>query len=113
MLQLWTAGDATSVVPWARWDFEAASPGEHAFGPRFGAFLPDSRVASFDCAALGIAPGEARSVDPQQRMLLEVSGSSWSRHMATMRFAGHRLLGGLKRTHYVRLRTRARTRGLV
>ena len=72
MLQHWTACDATSVVPWARWDSEAAESGERTARPRFGAFLPTERVIGFDCAALGISPGEARTVDPQQRLLLEV-----------------------------------------
>jgi len=72
VLQHWTSGDATSVTPWARWDSEATESGERAARPRFGAFLPTARVVSFDCAALGISPGEARTVDPQQSLLLEV-----------------------------------------
>ena len=78
MLQHWTMGDTTTVVPWARWDSDAVLPGKRASRSRFGAFLPTARVTSFDCVALGIAPGEARTVDPQQRMLLEVSGPPWS-----------------------------------
>ena len=72
VLQHWTSDDATSVVPWARWDSDATDPGERMARPRFGAFLPTERVVGFDCAALGISPGETRTVDPQQRLLLEV-----------------------------------------
>ncbi len=72
VLQHWTSDDATSVVPWARWDSETSESGERAARPRFGAFLPVERVVGFDCAALGISPGEGRTVDPQQRLLLEV-----------------------------------------
>ena len=72
VLQHWTVGDATSVVPWARWDVEATVQGKRSARPRFGAFLPTERVAGTDCVALGLSPGEARTVDPQQRLLLQV-----------------------------------------
>ena len=66
--------DAVTEVPLARWDAEAlfhddpSAPGKSY--ARHGAFLPD--VEHFDAAFFEIAPREARLLDPQQRLVLEV-----------------------------------------
>jgi acyl transferase domain-containing protein/thioesterase domain-containing protein/NAD(P)-dependent dehydrogenase (short-subunit alcohol dehydrogenase family)/acyl carrier protein len=73
--QLWrflaSRGEAVGEVPASRWSwyFERA----HAVLPvtRRAAVLRD--VAGFDAEFFGISPGEATAMDPQQRMLLEVS----------------------------------------
>ena len=66
------AKDATSVVPWGRWDMDAAAqlvdPG--VVQPRFGVFLSEDG-SSFDAAAFDISASEAALMDPQQRLLLE------------------------------------------
>ena len=68
-------GDGVGEVPRERWAaFDDGSPaaGEAlASATRWAAVLPD--VAGFDAAFFGISPGEAAAMDPQQRMLLEVS----------------------------------------
>lgn len=40
-----------------------------------GAFLPEGEVWAFDDSFFGVPPAEARSMDPQQRMMLEVRAS--------------------------------------
>lgn len=70
--------DAVSEMPRERWNPDAyydpdpESPGKTT--TRFGAFL--ERVDEFDPRFFGIAPREARSMDPQQRILLEVAWES-------------------------------------
>jgi acyl transferase domain-containing protein/acyl-CoA synthetase (AMP-forming)/AMP-acid ligase II/acyl carrier protein len=67
--------DAITRVPSDRWDIDAFysedanKPG--TMNTRFGGFLHD--VGCFDRAFFGIAPREAERMDPQQRMLLEVT----------------------------------------
>jgi acyl transferase domain-containing protein/acyl carrier protein len=67
--------DAVTEVPRERWDVNAyydptpATPGK--MYTRYGAFLKD--VDQFDPHLFGIAPREAVSLDPQHRLLLEVS----------------------------------------
>ncbi|MBO3747480.1 SDR family NAD(P)-dependent oxidoreductase [Streptosporangiaceae bacterium NEAU-GS5] len=64
-------GDAVGEVPHGRWDeYAAADPALVARTTRFGAFLED--VAGFDAPFFGISPREAATVDPQQRLMLEV-----------------------------------------
>ena len=67
--------DAVTVVPPNRWDAEASFDADpDAVGKsytRWGAFI--DRVDEFDAAFFGISPREAVSLDPQQRMLLEVT----------------------------------------
>lgn len=67
--------DAIREVPHDRWDAQALydpdaeRPGK--MWTRFGGFLDD--VAGFDAPLFGIAPREAESMDPQQRVVLEVT----------------------------------------
>ncbi len=67
--------DAIREVPSDRWDAQALfhpdpeRPG--TMWTRFGGFLDD--VAGFDAPFFGIAPREAESMDPQQRIVLEVT----------------------------------------
>ncbi|MEV4053181.1 beta-ketoacyl synthase N-terminal-like domain-containing protein [Amycolatopsis sp. NPDC049688] len=55
--------DAVGTAPPGRWDADVA--------PVLGGFLDD--VAGFDAGHFGITPREAATMDPQQRMLLEVA----------------------------------------
>jgi acyl transferase domain-containing protein/acyl carrier protein len=67
--------DVVTEVPADRWDANAfydpdpAAPGRMA--SKWGGFLSD--VTGFDAEFFGIAPREAEAMDPQQRVLLEVS----------------------------------------
>ncbi len=67
--------DAIEEVPGVRWsldefyDPDATTPGK--MSTRWGGFL--DRVDEFDADFFGISPREAIRVDPQQRVLLEVS----------------------------------------
>ncbi|MEK7727178.1 MAG: type I polyketide synthase, partial [candidate division KSB1 bacterium] len=67
--------DAVSEVPASRWNIdEYYDPDPDAPGKmytRAGSFVDD--VDKFDPQFFGMAPREAASLDPQQRMLLEVS----------------------------------------
>ncbi len=67
--------DAIVEVPGDRWDIQqvydaqAATPGK--MNTRWGGFLEN--VDQFDAGFFGISPREAESIDPQQRLVLEVS----------------------------------------
>ncbi|MET8116967.1 type I polyketide synthase [Streptomyces prasinus] len=67
--------DAVSEVPPQRWraddwyDADPSAPGRMT--TRWGGFLDD--VAGFDAEFFGIPPVEARQMDPQQRLALEVA----------------------------------------
>ncbi|MDC0749534.1 type I polyketide synthase [Polyangium mundeleinium] len=64
--------DAVREIPEERWPANAI-PGQRPEA-RWAALLDD--VAGFDAAFFGISPREAATLDPQQRMLLEVA--SWA-----------------------------------
>jgi acyl transferase domain-containing protein/ubiquinone/menaquinone biosynthesis C-methylase UbiE len=72
---LWSGTDAITEVPDGRWpvdewfDESADAPGK--MYTRFGGFIDD--VDRFDAEFFGIAPVEAASMDPQQRLALELA----------------------------------------
>ncbi|MFI9764846.1 type I polyketide synthase [Streptomyces sp. NPDC051963] len=67
--------DTISEVPPQRWraedwhDVDSSAPGK--MRTRWGGFLDD--IAGFDAEFFGISPTEARQMDPQQRLALEVA----------------------------------------
>ncbi len=78
-------GDAVSEVPASRWNLERyydprpGTPGKmHC---RHGAFL--AAVDQFDPARFGISPREAQAIDPQHRLLLEVTADALERAALT------------------------------
>jgi len=70
-----TGTDTVTEVPRDRWDADAYfDPDPEAPGKcctRYGAFLRQP-IDSFDAEFFGITPRETRSLDPQQRLVLEV-----------------------------------------
>ncbi|HSI39299.1 MAG TPA: beta-ketoacyl synthase N-terminal-like domain-containing protein [Xanthobacteraceae bacterium] len=72
---LFSGTDAIRQVPADRWslddlyDPDPAAPGKMT--TRFGGFIDD--IDQFDADFFGISPREAESMDPQQRLMLEVS----------------------------------------
>ncbi len=68
--------DAIKEVPKERWDIDALyDPNPEAPGrmtTRWGGFL-DQALDSFDATFFGISAREARRMDPQQRLMLEVA----------------------------------------
>jgi acyl transferase domain-containing protein/SAM-dependent methyltransferase/acyl carrier protein len=69
--------DAITEVPPDRWSLEDYyDPDPNAEGKmytRWGGFLKGVRLDEFDARFYGIAPREASSMDPQQRLMLEVT----------------------------------------
>eukprot|EP00883_Tetradesmus_obliquus_P011533 jgi/Sobl393_1/4315/SZX67650.1 len=69
--QLMQGVDAIQVVPVDRWVPETYAPLSGGVPPpRFGSFLPGA--AAFDAAAFGLSEAEAVSIDPQQRLLMDL-----------------------------------------
>ncbi len=72
---LWSGTDAITDIPASRWSMEEwyAEPQDAAgkMYTRFGGFISD--VDQFDAEFFGIAPVEAASMDPQQRLVLELA----------------------------------------
>ena len=72
---LWSGRDAIGEIPADRWtlddwyDANADAPGKMT--TRFGGFISD--VDRFDAEFFSIAPAEAASMDPQQRLALELA----------------------------------------
>jgi acyl transferase domain-containing protein/SAM-dependent methyltransferase len=72
---LWNGADAISAIPADRWSLDELyaddldAPGK--MSTRFGGFVDE--VDQFDAEFFGISPREAASMDPQQRMLLQVA----------------------------------------
>ena len=71
---LTSSRDIQSLVPYSRWDMDAVyapdpGPGRMTIYARFGGFCRD--VDLFDAGLFRMAPTEAASVDPQQRLLME------------------------------------------
>ncbi|TXH24305.1 MAG: SDR family NAD(P)-dependent oxidoreductase, partial [Elusimicrobia bacterium] len=77
--------DAIGEVPRERWDVDAYfDPNPDAAGKmytRWGGFLP--QIDRFDAGFFGISGREARSVDPQERLMLEVSWEALERARLT------------------------------
>jgi acyl transferase domain-containing protein len=67
--------DGIEPIPFERWDADALfSPDADAAGKttsRHGGFL--TGIDQFDAAFFGISPREAESMDPQHRLLLELT----------------------------------------
>jgi len=68
-------GDAITEIPAERWNVDdlydpnLASPGK--MNTRYGGFIEN--IAEFDPLFFGVSPREAATMDPQQRLMLEVS----------------------------------------
>jgi len=70
--------DATGPVPPDRWDVnEFAYLGDGSLPQWFGGFLAE--VDQFDPGFFGISPREAATIDPQQRLVLEVTWEALER----------------------------------
>jgi acyl transferase domain-containing protein len=69
--------DAVSEIPAERWEIDGLfdpdpdTPGKMT--TRYGGFLAFERLADFDAAFFAISPREALTLDPQQRLLMEVA----------------------------------------
>jgi 3-oxoacyl-(acyl-carrier-protein) synthase/acyl carrier protein len=73
-LQSWISGDATTRVPFTRWDVDSAAlndNGDGTLAAQFGVFMPN--VENFDAETFGVVRTEAFGMDPQQRLLLHAS----------------------------------------
>lgn len=72
---LWSGTDAIQGIPPERWSLDALyaedpdAPGKMT--TRYGGFI--DQVDHFDAEFFGISPREAASMDPQQRLMLQVS----------------------------------------
>jgi 3-oxoacyl-(acyl-carrier-protein) synthase/acyl carrier protein len=88
-LQNWISGDATTRVPFTRWDVDSAAindNGDGTLAAQFGVFMPN--VENFDAETFGVMRTEAFGMDPQQRLLLHASFEAMAAG------GGHSLLSG-------------------
>ncbi|MCR9142860.1 MAG: type I polyketide synthase [bacterium] len=69
--------DAVREVPASKWNaeeyYDANKDAAGKIYTKFGAFLDADEIEQFDAGFFGISPNEAKSMDPQQRMVLEVA----------------------------------------
>lgn len=63
--------NAFRQIPEERWSIEGGAKSPHGIYTQTGAFLDG--IAQFDAEAFGLSEGESEALDPQQRMLLELS----------------------------------------
>ena len=66
--------DHVRAIPDARWDADAALSQGHSMQARFGSFMQD--VELFDSTCFGLSAGEASTMDPQQRCLLQCTATT-------------------------------------
>ena len=66
--------DHVTAIPDARWDADAALSQGHSMQARFGSFMQD--VELFDSTCFGLSAGEASTMDPQQRCLLQCTAEA-------------------------------------
>jgi acyl transferase domain-containing protein len=104
--------DAVATVPGDRWDADAYfDPNPDAPGKMYtksGGFLSDT--AMFDPLFFGTSPREAVSLDPQQRLILEVAWEALEHAaLAPNRLVGSRtgVFVGIGSSDYAHLQTRA------
>jgi acyl transferase domain-containing protein len=106
--------DAVTEVPPDRWDlgeyYDADPNAPGKMYTRHGGFL--TQIDRFDSHFFGIAPREAMSMDPQQRVLLEVSWEALERAgLAPDRLGGTptSVFVGISTSDYAYLGVRARS----
>lgn len=81
------AHDLQRRVPLERWDWDAyytvdVTPSTMTINAPFGAFCDD--VDTFDNTLFGLSAGEAVTIDPQQRQLLEQTAAALQQAQPTM-----------------------------
>jgi acyl transferase domain-containing protein len=110
--------DAVTEVPPDRWDlgeyYDADPNAPGKMYTRHGGFL--TQIDRFDSHFFGIAPREAMSMDPQQRVLLEVSWEALERAgLAPDRLGGTptSVFVGISTSDYAYLGVRARSPRLI
>ena len=109
---LQTESDAITEIPSKRWDMEGYyDPDPEAPGKiytRYAGLL--DQVDQFDASLFGIAPREAASMDPQQRIVLEVAWEALERAGVAPQVLGQTRTGvyvGASATEYAHLITAA------
>lgn len=73
-MQLLSAPDTVSRIPYSRWDVWRASAQAHELQAGFGSFVTDA--AGFDAAAFSLPEAEATLLDPQQRLLMQLAAEA-------------------------------------